>query len=238
MVAFVVILFSRLNSARPGKPVASPRARDLGVPFDGTPGPLNAITDIPALPSATTTLIPSKKTQIARVPIRTGVTSLAPTRKEIDSNPVFAGWWSPHGNGEMTGTTWVKNPAFWRPVMDHQHATDVGVVRDRSFSGVWRTPPDPPGYWFSLPVGAETWDGWLNDIGFHFQPEHASRHRLRNRAPRRGMWVAVRNYRNDSRAASHVLAQINLAGSFRVGVLCNAVWHAPQSCASPAFLGK
>src|ERR1700730_2477645 len=84
------------------KPAAKPRARDLGIPFDGTPGPLNAITDVGGITVGHTTLISGEgKLQIGKGPVRTGVTAILPRGKDSMSNPVFAGWWSLNGNGEM-----------------------------------------------------------------------------------------------------------------------------------------
>ena len=158
------------------KTVAKPRARDLGVPFDGTPGPLNAITDIPGVAVGHTTLVSGEgKLQIGKGPVRTGVTAILPRGKDSMSNPVFAGWWSLNGNGEMTGTTWVEESGFLEGPVMITNTHSVGVVRDAVIQ--WRVAhgqPDPTGYWWSLPVVAETWDGWLNDInGFHVKPEHA-----------------------------------------------------------------
>jgi D-aminopeptidase len=151
------------------------RARDLGIPFDGTPGPLNAITDVPGVTVGHTTLISGEgKLQIGKGPVRTGVTAILPRGKESMSNPVFAGWWSLNGNGEMTGTTWVEESGFLEGPVMITNTHSVGVVRDAVIQ--WRVAhgqPDPTGYWWSLPVVAETWDGWLNDInGFHVKPEH------------------------------------------------------------------
>jgi D-aminopeptidase len=158
------------------KPAAKPRARDLGVPFDGTPGPFNAITDVPGVTVGHTTLISGEgKLQIGKGPVRTGVTAILPRGKDSMSNPVFAGWWSLNGNGEMTGTTWVEESGFLEGPVMITNTHSVGVVRDAVIQ--WRVAhgqPDPTGYWWSLPVVAETWDGWLNDInGFHVKPEHA-----------------------------------------------------------------
>jgi L-aminopeptidase/D-esterase-like protein len=158
------------------KPAAKPRARDLGVPFDGTPGPLNAITDVSGVAVGHTTLISGEgKLQIGKGPVRTGVTAILPRGKDSMSNPVFAGWWSLNGNGEMTGTTWVEESGFLEGPVMITNTHSVGVVRDAVIQ--WRVThgqPDPTGYWWSLPVVAETWDGWLNDInGFHVKPEHA-----------------------------------------------------------------
>jgi L-aminopeptidase/D-esterase-like protein len=158
------------------KPSAKQRARDLGVPFDGTPGPLNAITDVSGVIVGHTTLISGEgKLQVGKGPVRTGVTAVLPRGKDSMNNPVFAGWWSLNGNGEMTGTTWVEESGFLEGPVMITNTHSVGVVRDAVIQ--WRVAhgqPDPTGYWWSLPVVAETWDGWLNDInGFHVKPEHA-----------------------------------------------------------------
>src|SRR6266568_4478471 len=155
---------------------AKPRARDLGVPFDGTPGPLNAITDVTGVTVGHTTLISGEgKLRIGKGPVRTGVTAVLPRGLDSMNNPVFAGWWSLNGNGEMTGTTWVEESGFLEGPVMITNTHSVGVVRDAVIQ--WRVnhgQPDPTGYWWSLPVVAETWDGWLNDInGFHVKPEHA-----------------------------------------------------------------
>ena len=155
---------------------AKPRARDLGVPFDGTPGPLNAITDVSGVAVGHTTIIAGEgKLQVGKGPVRTGVTAVLPRGKDTMSNPVFAGWWSLNGNGEMTGTTWVEESGFLEGPVMITNTHSVGVVRDAVIQ--WRVnhgQPDPTGYWWSLPVVAETWDGWLNDInGFHVKPEDA-----------------------------------------------------------------
>jgi L-aminopeptidase/D-esterase-like protein len=160
------------------KPSAKPRARDLAVPFDGTPGPLNAITDVSGVTVGHTTLISGEgKLQVGKGPVRTGVTAILPRGKDSMNNPVFAGWWSLNGNGEMTGTTWVEESGFLEGPVMITNTHSVGVVRDAIIQ--WRVAhgqPDPTGYWWSLPVVAETWDGWLNDInGFHVKPEHAFR---------------------------------------------------------------
>jgi len=155
---------------------AKPRARDLGVPFDGAPGPLNAITDVSGVTVGQTTLVSGDgKLQIGQGPVRTGVTAILPRGKDSMTIPVFAGWWSLNGNGEMTGTTWVEESGFLEGPVMITNTHSVGVVRDAVIQ--WRVAhgqPDPTGYWWSLPVVAETWDGWLNDInGFHVKPEHA-----------------------------------------------------------------
>ena len=163
------------NAAAQDKPATKPRARDLGVPFDGTPGPLNAITDVSGVLVGHTTLISGEgKLQVGKGPIRTGVTAILPRGMNSMNDPVFAGWWSLNGNGEMTGTTWVEESGFLEGPVMITNTHSVGVVRDAVIA--WRVnhgKPDPTGYWWSLPVVAETWDGWLNDInGFHVKPEH------------------------------------------------------------------
>jgi D-aminopeptidase len=169
-------LFAMTIASAQGPHPAKPRARDLGVPFDGTPGPLNAITDVSGVMVGHTTLISGEgKLQIGKGPVRTGVTAVLPRGKDSMNNPVFAGWFSQNGNGEMTGTTWIEESGFLEGPVMITNTHSVGVVRDAVIQ--WRVAhgqPDPTGYWWSLPVVAETWDGWLNDInGFHVKPEDA-----------------------------------------------------------------
>jgi D-aminopeptidase len=152
------------------------RARDLGVPFDGTPGPLNAITDVEGVLVGHTTLISgSGKLVVGKGPIRTGVTAVLPRGTASMDRYSFAGWYSQNGNGEMTGTTWVEESGFLEGPVMITNTHSVGVVRDAVIA--WRVahgPVGPDDDWWSLPVVAETWDGWLNDInGFHVKPEHA-----------------------------------------------------------------
>jgi len=153
-----------------------PRARDLGVPFDGTPGPLNAITDVEGVLVGHTTLISgSGKLEVGKGPVRTGVTAVLPRGSASMQRFSFAGWYSQNGNGEMTGTTWVEESGFLEGPVMITNTHSVGVVRDAVIA--WRVAhgaADATGAWWSLPVVAETWDGWLNDInGFHVKPEHA-----------------------------------------------------------------
>jgi len=176
-IAILLCSLSAISSAEAQEtPPAKPRARDLGVPFDGTPGPLNSITDVSGVTVGHTTLISGEgKLQVGKGPVRTGVTAVLPRGKDSMNNPVFAGWWSLNGNGEMTGTTWVEESGFLEGPVMITNTHSVGVVRDAVIQ--WRVAhgqPDPTGYWWSLPVVAETWDGWLNDInGFRVKPEHA-----------------------------------------------------------------
>jgi L-aminopeptidase/D-esterase-like protein len=152
-----------------------PRARDLGVPFDGTPGQNNAITDVKGVEVGHTTLISGEgKLVVGQGPIRTGVTAIHP-RSKTSNDAVFAAWFTLNGNGEMTGTTWVDDSGFLNGPVMITNTHSVGVVRDAVIA--WKVKhgsPDMEGYWWSLPVVAETWDGYLNDInGFHVKPEDA-----------------------------------------------------------------
>jgi D-aminopeptidase len=152
-----------------------PRARDLGVPFDGAPGTNNAITDVKGVEVGHTTLISGEgKLEVGKGPVRTGVTAIHPRGKN-SNDAVFAAWFTLNGNGEMTGTTWVDDSGFLNGPVMITNTHSVGVVRDAVIA--WKVKhgsPDMEGYWWSLPVVAETWDGDLNDInGFHVKPEDA-----------------------------------------------------------------
>jgi D-aminopeptidase len=148
-----------------------PRARDLGVPFDGTPGPLNAITDLAGVEVGVTTLISGDgPLKVGSGPVRTGVTAILP-RGKSSKDQVFAGWFSLNGNGEMTGTTWIEEAGFLEGPILITNTHSVGVVRDASIK--WSVEHGQTSQAWSLPIVAETWDGYLNDInGFHVKPEH------------------------------------------------------------------
>src|ERR1700746_3864136 len=130
-----------------------PRARDLGVPFDGKPGPLNAITDVKSVEVGHTTLI-SGDPKSKDAPVRTGVTAILPRGKD-SNDPVFAGWFTENGNGEMTGTTWVEDSGFLEGPVMITNTHSVGIVRDAVIG--WRLKhhgTDKDGYSWSLPVVA------------------------------------------------------------------------------------
>ena len=180
---YVLLLISALDCfAR--EPIKSPpptilakivRARDLGVPFEGTPGKLNSITDVPGVEVGYTTLISGEgKLEVGKGPVRTGVTAILPRGHASLNDPVYAGFFSLNGIGEMTGTAWVEESGFLEGPIIITNTHSVGVARDAVIA--WRVrhgAADKTGYWWSLPVVAETWDGWLNDInGFHVKPEH------------------------------------------------------------------
>jgi L-aminopeptidase/D-esterase-like protein len=147
------------------------RARDLGIPFDGTPGVLNAITDVTGVKVGHTTLIRGEGAlKVGEGPVRTGVTVILPRADRV-ADPVFAGWFSLNGNGEMTGTTWVEESGFMEGPLAITNTHSVGVVRDALIE--WQVRRKAMNQAFALPVVAETYDGWLNDInGFHVKPAH------------------------------------------------------------------
>jgi D-aminopeptidase len=146
---------------------SAPRARALGVPFDGTPGLLDAITDVKGVEVGDTTLIRGEgKLITGQGPVRTGVTVVFPRGRE-DGDPVYAGWFSQNGNGEMTGTTWVEESGFLEGPVAITNTHSVGMVRDSIIAWFVQNGRITLQPW-SLPVVAETWDGSLNDInGFH-----------------------------------------------------------------------
>jgi L-aminopeptidase/D-esterase-like protein len=148
-----------------------PRASQLGVPFNGTPGALDAITDVAGVEVGTTTLISgSGPLKVGEGPVRTGVTVVLPRGKE-DKDPVYAGWFSLNGNGEMTGTTWIEEAGLLAGPVGITNTHSVGTVRDTMIA--WGLRHGVTGDDWSLPVVAETFDGYLNDInGFHVKPEH------------------------------------------------------------------
>jgi D-aminopeptidase len=148
-----------------------PRARDLGIPFDGVPGPLNAITDVAGVEVGLTTLISGDgPLKVGSGPVRTGVTAILP-RGKTSKDQVFAGWFSLNGNGEMTGTTWIEEAGFLEGPILITNTHSVGLVRDASIK--WSVERGQTSQAWSLPVVAETYDGFLNDInGFHVKPEH------------------------------------------------------------------
>src|SRR6476620_9645310 len=158
-------------------PTKTVRARDLGISFDGSPGKLNAITDVPSVEVGYTTLISGEgKLERGKGPVRTGVTAILPRVRSEVNDPVFAGYFSLNGNGEMTGTAWVEESGFLDGPIMLTNTHSVGVARDAVIA--WRLAhggPDAEGFAWSLPVVAETWDGWLNDVdGFHVKPEHVA----------------------------------------------------------------
>jgi D-aminopeptidase len=152
-----------------GDYMEKPRARDLGIPFMGNPGPLNAITDVSGLTVGQVTMISGEgKLEVGKGPIRTGVTAIRPRGESFE--PVFAAWDTLNGCGEMTGTIWVEESGFLSDPVLITNTYSVGVVKDAVIEYVLRHKDGPHG----MPVVAETYDGFLNDIaGFHVKAEHA-----------------------------------------------------------------
>ena len=149
-----------------------PRARDLGIPFDGTPGANNAITDVAGVEVGFATLISGEgRLIVGKGPVRTGVTAILPRGKD-SHDQCFAAWFTLNGNGEMTGTTWIQESGFLEGPVMITNTHSVGVVRDAVIAWQMKQQGKTFQPW-SLPVVAETWDGGLNDInGFHVKPEH------------------------------------------------------------------
>ncbi len=149
-----------------------PRARQLGIPLEGTPGPLNAITDVPGLEVGHRTLISGTS-------VRTGVTAVWP-RGKASSDPVFGGFFSQNGNGDMTGTHWLEESGFLDGPVLITNTHSVGVVRDAYLAWLVKNKRKPGtnvfgGGFYTYPIVAETYDGFLNDInGFHVKPDDVS----------------------------------------------------------------
>ncbi len=148
------------------------RARDLGIPFEGTPGPNNAITDVAGVTVGHETIMKDLEGDGA---VRTGVTAILPRGLESNVKPSFGAYFSLNGNGEMTGSHWIEESGMLEGPVMITNTHSVGAVHDATIR--WRVEAgesDSSGFWWSLPVIAETWDGYLNDInGFHVKTEHA-----------------------------------------------------------------
>jgi D-aminopeptidase len=143
--------------------MTKPRARDLGIPFEGTSGKYNAITDVEGVTVGYSTIIEG-------VSARTGVTIIHP-RGQKNHDPVFAAWFPFNGNGEMTGSAWVEEGGFLEGPVGITNTHSVGVVRDTIIQ--WQVEQSRIFQGWSCPLVTETADGWLNDInGFFVKPEH------------------------------------------------------------------
>lgn len=169
-IALAVVAYALIADVASATAQATPRARDLGVPFDGTPGALNAITDVAGVEVGHTTLISGDgRLAVGKGPVRTGVTVVHP-RGRATVDPVFASWFALNGNGEMTGTAWVDESGFLEGPVSITNTHSVGVVRDAVIEWMVRRPSGQP---WALPMVAETFDGLLNDVnGFHVKREH------------------------------------------------------------------
>jgi D-aminopeptidase len=152
------------------------RARGAGIPFVGDPGPCNAITDVSGVEVGYCTLISGDgKLVRGQGPVRTGVTAILPRGRARGADGVFAGYFSYNGNGEMTGVAWVEESGRCDGPITLTNTHSVGVARDATVQWIVERFPAKfdHGNGFALPIAAETWDGWLNDInGFHVRDEH------------------------------------------------------------------
>lgn len=150
-----------------------PRARDLSIPFNGTTGRYNAITDVKGVEVGYSTIISGQGKNVrGKGPIRTGVTAILPRGR--NNNPVFANWYSLNGNGEMTGTTWITESGFLETPIMITNTNGVGIVRDAVLKWFVKTGWYKEDFWYTYPVVAETYDGFLNDIyGFHVKENNA-----------------------------------------------------------------
>ena len=177
LLLFGILVFSSIAVSQTSPSQAKStkvRARDLGIPFDGTPGQFNAITDVTGVEVGQVTLISGDgKLTPGKGPVRTGVTAVLPRGKN-SSDQVFGAWFTLNGNGEMTGTTWVEESGFLEGPVMITNTHSVGIVRDAVIA--WQMQKQGKTFQpWSLPVVAETWDGFLNDInGFHIKPEHVA----------------------------------------------------------------
>jgi L-aminopeptidase/D-esterase-like protein len=209
-----------------------PRARDLGIPFDGNPDAFNAITDVQGVEAGHTTLISGDgKLIVGEGPVRTGVTAILPRGKQYD--PVFAGWYTLNGNGEMTGTTWVEESGFLEGPIMITNTHSVGIVRDAVVEWMYDNRifdplPYAPDIFWALPIVAETYDGFLNDInGFHVKKEHvfsalngASSGPIAEGGVGGGTGMICHGFKGGIGTASRKLSE-NLGG-YTVGVLVQA----------------
>jgi D-aminopeptidase len=153
-----------------------PRARDLGLPFDGVTGKFNAITDVAGVEVGFTTLIEGEgAVEVGRGPIRTGVTAILPRGKRNKPSPIWAGQFNLNGNGEMTGTHWINEAGYFISPICITNTHSVGMVHHATVG--WMI-DQYPGFFqndhgWAMPVIAETYDGLTNDIcGRHLKEEH------------------------------------------------------------------
>ncbi|HYP50234.1 MAG TPA: P1 family peptidase, partial [Pyrinomonadaceae bacterium] len=207
-----------------------PRARDLGVPFEGTPGQFNAITDVKGVEVGYATLISGE----GKAAVRTGVTAILPQGKDFKGR-VFAGWHTLNGNGEMTGTTWIEESGGLGSPVLITNTHSVGVVRDAVIE--WGVKKQNQGVYsgdLSLPVVAETYDGFLNDInGFHVKKEHVFQalEGAKSGLPAEGnvgggTGMMAHGFKGGTGTASRKLGERD--GNYTVGVLVQANYGSRQ----------
>ena len=165
----IALFFGALTAyAQSDRRTAVPRARDLGIPLTGTPGKFNAITDVEGVQVGYSTLIAGQGKNVrGKGPVRTGVTAILPRGRTNNGSgrpPVYANWYTLNGNGEMTGTTWITESGFLEGPVMITNTNSVGVVRDAVLKWYVKTGWYKEDFWYTYPVVAETYDGFLNDI--------------------------------------------------------------------------
>jgi len=150
------------------------RARGLGIPLLGTPGPWNAITDVPGVEVGFTTLIRGEGPLVqGEGPVRTGVTAIHPRGRDGTTDPVQAGWFSFNGNGEMSGTALIEETGFLSTPILITNTHSVGAAHAGAIRWLTARHPSLTRLW-ATPVVAETWDGYLNETnGLHVTAEHS-----------------------------------------------------------------
>src|SRR5436309_9348484 len=166
MRSHAAVLLALVLGLSPALHAQKPRERDLKLPIGGTPGTLDAITDVAGVEVGHTTLVSGSGTLVVgKGPVRTGVTVIHP-RGKADSDPVFAAWFTLNGNGEMTGTTWVQESGLLEGPVAITNTHSVGVVCDAIIQWELYRKNVMQTWWLS--VVAETYDGGLNELnGFH-----------------------------------------------------------------------
>lgn len=222
----LLILFSITSFGQTQKP----RARDLKIPFEGTPGTYNAITDVPGVEVGHKTIIKgSGKLEVGKGPVRTGVTAIFPLGKS-SMERVFASWFTLNGNGEMTGTTWINESGCLGSPILITNTHSVGTVRDAVIQWYVNKKTGDGGYSgdYSLPVVAETWDGFLNDInGFHVKQqdvfeamESAKSGKVAEGNVGGGTGMIVHSFKGGIGTSSRIVK--TTIGTYTVGVLVQA----------------
>lgn len=210
-----------------------PRARDVGIPFEGTPGQYNAITDVAGVEVGQVTLISGQgKLVVGQGPVRTGVTAVLP-RGGNNPEQVFGAWFTLNGNGEMTGTTWVEESGFIEGPIMITNTHSVGTVRDAVIAWQMKKQGKTFQPW-SLPIVAETWDGFLNDInGFHVKPEHVAQALDQARGGRveegntgGGTGMVVHQFKGGTGTSSRKFEMVG--ATYTVGVLVQANYGGRQ----------
>ncbi len=165
---FILLLITTSSFAQ------TKRARDYGIPFEGTTGKLNAITDVAGVTVGQVTLVSGEGALVkSKGPVRTGVTAILPRGKEFA--PCYANWYALNGNGDMTGTHWITESGFLETPILITNTGNVGIVRDAAWQWMDNNKYYTPFYkqhWYAYPVVAETYDGMFNDInGQHVKKE-------------------------------------------------------------------